>query len=370
MSTTNTQAYRVGLFVLGGLGLILSGVLLFGASKVFRSTIPMETYLDESVQGLDVGSPVKHRGVQIGTVADIEFVYNTYSDEAKLEGNQLTRARYIVVKMDIRRKIFEGRDDQQIKDLVKHLVDQGLRVRLAAQGFTGTSYVEIDYLNPTENPPLPIDWMPDALYIPSAPSTVAKFSNYIEQALKQFQQIRLDEVTSEAVGLLQDLRQTNADIRGLINRPDVQQAPADAAAAMASARALFESAEASVVPFMDALSPATASIRDLTKTLNDVVASGMVDEAARNVHTASENMLSASERLPAIANRADRAMRRLDGMVAKGDEDFRLTLENMASATRNLRTITEDAKVYPSNVLLGTPPARQPLPTGTGDPEQ
>ena len=50
-------------------------------------------------------------------------------------------------------------------------VEKGLRVRLAPQGITGTSYLEIDYVDPAQ-PLLPIDWTPDNVYIPSAPSTV------------------------------------------------------------------------------------------------------------------------------------------------------------------------------------------------------
>ena len=47
-------------------------------------------------------------------------------------------------------------------------------MRLAPQGITGTSYLEIDYVDPVP-PILPIDWTPDNIYIPSAPSTVTTF---------------------------------------------------------------------------------------------------------------------------------------------------------------------------------------------------
>ena len=40
-------------------------------------------------------------------------------------------------------------------------VEKGLRVKLAPQGITGTSYLEIDYVDPANNPPLPVDWVPD-----------------------------------------------------------------------------------------------------------------------------------------------------------------------------------------------------------------
>ena len=53
-------------------------------------------------------------------------------------------------------------------------------MRLAPQGITGTSYLEIDYVDPPP-PLLPIDWKPDNIYIPSAPSTVTTFVNAAER---------------------------------------------------------------------------------------------------------------------------------------------------------------------------------------------
>ena len=45
---------------------------------MFRPRIYIETYVDASVQGVDVGSPVKFRGVPIGRVSAIKFTFNEY----------------------------------------------------------------------------------------------------------------------------------------------------------------------------------------------------------------------------------------------------------------------------------------------------
>ncbi len=41
----------------------------------------METYLNESVQGLEVGSKVRYRGVVVGEVRRIGFTYNIYEQD-------------------------------------------------------------------------------------------------------------------------------------------------------------------------------------------------------------------------------------------------------------------------------------------------
>src|SRR4051794_38382929 len=63
--------YKLGLFVLLALGAAIVAAILFGSASLKRETIRYHTYFNESVQGLDRGSPVKFRGVTIGHVADI-----------------------------------------------------------------------------------------------------------------------------------------------------------------------------------------------------------------------------------------------------------------------------------------------------------
>ena len=43
--------------------MIVVGVVVLGGGALFRRTVIFETYLQESVQGLDIGSPVRYRGV-------------------------------------------------------------------------------------------------------------------------------------------------------------------------------------------------------------------------------------------------------------------------------------------------------------------
>ena len=64
------------------------GVILLGVGTVFEKTSLVETYIDESVQGLDVGSAVKFRGVPIGKVEKISLTSAEYA----------TRKRYVLVR--------------------------------------------------------------------------------------------------------------------------------------------------------------------------------------------------------------------------------------------------------------------------------
>src|SRR5207244_4191739 len=71
MATTATNHWKLGLFVLLAVGTMLGALFWLGARRFRRESFPAISYFDESVQGLDVGSPVKFRGVTVGTVTDI-----------------------------------------------------------------------------------------------------------------------------------------------------------------------------------------------------------------------------------------------------------------------------------------------------------
>ena len=66
----------VGTFVLGGLVLIVVALLSFRSLHLFSKPARFLAYFNESVSGLDVGSPVKFRGVRVGRVAVLQVRYD------------------------------------------------------------------------------------------------------------------------------------------------------------------------------------------------------------------------------------------------------------------------------------------------------
>ncbi len=65
--------WKLGLFVVAGVALFLTMLVFLGARSLQSETVTYKTYFDESVQGLEVGSPVKFRGVTIGNVSGIDI---------------------------------------------------------------------------------------------------------------------------------------------------------------------------------------------------------------------------------------------------------------------------------------------------------
>ena len=71
---TKVSPAVVGMFVLGALALGVIALLSFGGLSLFSKPQRFMVYFDESVHGLDLGSPVKLRGVRVGRGAAARLV--------------------------------------------------------------------------------------------------------------------------------------------------------------------------------------------------------------------------------------------------------------------------------------------------------
>lgn len=337
--------FKLGLFVLAGLAVAVAMVLALGAGKLFERTITMETYIDDSVQGLDVGSKVRYRGVLLGEVKRLGFTAERYEQDKPLA----QRKPYVLIEATLNVDQL-GPLGRAEAELLLQYIGQGLRVRVAPQGITGINYLELDFVEPSLNPPLPIDWEPRNVYIPSSRATLVQFTNQVERVLRMLENVDLpriaaeiyalldaagrkvqalpvEEFAAEGAALLAELRETNRSLSALLGGSDTRATFRETAAAAARLREILAN------PALDTLP-------------NDVVA------AAAAVRTTAS-----SERLLAAIAALDRVTRRLDHALAASEQDIAATLENLRQTTENLRDLTEAARRYPAGALFGEPPA-------------
>jgi len=175
-----TNNFKLGLFTLGGLALLVAGILAFGARSYFVRTSVFETYVARDVTGLAVGSPVELRGVRVGKVRNISFSWNEYEE---------TQPSYVVVEFEMRNDVTPLPPGAARSEMLQSAISRGLRARLKSQGITGTSLLSVEYLNPTENPPAQVPWRPKHPYIPAAPSQLGELLASIERSLRNVERL-------------------------------------------------------------------------------------------------------------------------------------------------------------------------------------
>jgi len=190
--------FRIGSFVITGIILLVIAILVLGSGMIFKKVVYVETYFNESVQGLIEGSPVKYLGMEIGNVAEINSIKNIYNVyKVSQDGEGSVYNQYIYVKMAISSKFFNNLSNKEIEQQIKDDIASGLRFKLAPQGLTGNVYVELDYVDPKTHPLLPIDWQPVYFYIPSTTSALAYFAENLQYLLGELREVDFRKLFSD-----------------------------------------------------------------------------------------------------------------------------------------------------------------------------
>ncbi len=171
-----TNHWKLGLFVVAGFFVAMGVIVTLGARSLEKKTVKYRTYFDESVQGLDVGSPVKFRGVTIGSVAAIDIAPDHRHVEVwcELVVDQLNDLGLNVV------------GDLKAPRIA---VPPELRVQLGSAGLTGVKFVLIDFFSIPDNPIMPLPFRVPDNYIPSARSTMKNLEDSVVHAVDRFPEV-------------------------------------------------------------------------------------------------------------------------------------------------------------------------------------
>ena len=94
-SKSNSEYFYIGVFVLIGLGLIIAALLIFGSSRLFRPTVYIETYFDESVQGISVGSAVKYGDIKLAMSIKLISLVKNIKNNSMVHLVKYRSARFI-----------------------------------------------------------------------------------------------------------------------------------------------------------------------------------------------------------------------------------------------------------------------------------
>jgi len=254
----------VGAFVLGGLALVAGGVLFFGGGRLFSDLDRYLIYFDGSVNGLQVGSPVKLQGVEVGQVVSIHAIADTAHWEVSTE-----------TLIEIDRARFDQRGPR-IADPVEReraLIAGGLRARLDVQSLiTGQLYVSLLVLPGSEARMI---GPPDKPYpeIPAVPSTSQEVQRVVRGAVEKFEQLpiedifhkideilagvnrilnqaRLEETVANLNDTISEARGAIGDVRRVLRSVDGQIAPVaeSAISTLDEARRALEAAQSTVSP--------------------------------------------------------------------------------------------------------------------------
>ena len=308
---------RVGLFVLGAVGLLLAGLFAFGLREALEPRLDVETAIAGDVQGLAVGSAVEIRGIRVGKVSSIGFTWNDYPG---------TRTDLAVVRFEIKRSILPVRSGAEVEAKLKEQVDQGFRVRVRSQALTGTAVLALERVDPAKNPPPVIDYQPRDLYIPSASSQLTRMLDAIERTLDTLKEIRVQPILDRAAKLVASLE----TLAGKVNAVRIDRIEAKA-------------------------NVAADEVVLAAKDLHAGVASARAQVEALKLGEAGDRLNAVLAELQEAAKQLRGTLEKVDGIDVDGLND---AVTSLRRASDQLDQTLQEIRDYPAGSILGKPPAR------------
>ena len=175
---TKVSPAVIGMFVLGAMALGVFALISIGDVNFFSRPQRFLVNFDETVHGLDAGSPVKLRGVRVGRVVSINLRYQPDSSES-----------VVTVVCELSRDVLADKEgvpiDVSDRAELERLIARGLRAQLGVIGLaTGLLYVELDFFDPKAYPAPPTSAV-DLRYanVPAVPSTISEFQASLSEIL-------------------------------------------------------------------------------------------------------------------------------------------------------------------------------------------
>lgn len=394
--------FKIGIFVLIAVVLIVVAVVIFGAGLLAQNELYFESYFAESITGLSVGSPLEFRGVRVGHVREIGFVGNVY-DLDEIDGVVSRYAPYVRVVTAVPRAKMPDFAAGQVEKALRQMIERGARVRVTSNILTGQAYLEMNYLDPNRFPVEEVPWQPKYVRIPSAPGELTTIKDSIDNILHQMQEIdvkglilafqkvlasldraindaNLGAVSEEARALLRDSREKvaaletekiNADVLELL--ASLNQAVTDANLPQVS-RQMQE-----VLARMDQklvalnVKKINADVERLLGSLNRAVADANVPALSHEAQSLMAELRTTNEylqsfllppeglsqpNLPEVVARLGKTVSQLNKVLAAEKPEIETILRDFREITDSLNDLVSTLKEHPSELLFSSPPGR------------
>ncbi|WP_169569706.1 intermembrane transport protein PqiB [Sneathiella limimaris] len=272
-------------------------------------------FFDNSVSGLEVGSPVEFKGIKVGSVREVS-----------LEIHEDTGEYYIPVIIDIepqRLKVHRRSDallrtkigEKLRNKAVSALVSKGLRARLKSTNFlTGQLIVDLD-LYP-DRPGQYVEIITELEQLPTLPTELEEITTSLSRLVEKVERLPIETLTNSMVTTAQGLEK------------------------------IFASGE---------LSSAIKEIQNVAVSIGNVVNS--VDRTTLpRINEAVEGGQKALRRVDTALQSATTMFETANSTIADGSPlkyDLSVMLRELAAASRSVRNLTEFLERNPNALISG-----------------
>ena len=317
----------VGLFVVIGFSLAVVVVVWLGLSNYFEEGQYYVAYFDESVQGLDKDSPVKYRGVSIGSVSSIGVASDANLIEVLLK-----------IETDIK-------------------LDDSIVAQLKSVGITGIMFVELE--KKSEQDVVYGEWIDFPTKYPvihTKPSDIKKFFESVTDVLLEFKKIDTQGISNRIQStllkvehaiddaqiekLVNELNRTLAGIQVIANQEKWNTTLETLDQTAKTVQAFSDSGARTMAGFDSTLGHIDTAVLDKDRALTT-----LIDDVSTSIQHIDSLVLSGNQFLEGTHNDTFRLLGQLKNTLAQYEK-----------AGRHLNRFLEQVADQPSQLLFGGPP--------------
>jgi len=328
----------IGGFVIGGIGLAVLAMLFFGSGKFFQKKSMHVLFFEGSVKGLNVGSPVKFRGVDIGMVTNVQLTINP--DDLEF---------FVPVYVEIfnnRISILGGKevgefdDDEAVDTLVNKM---GLRAQLQMQSMlTGQLFINYDFYPDT--PIIKVGLEKKVYEVPTIPTALQMLTDTLAQIVADIRKVNFGEIVG-------NIAQTAQGANELINSSDMKESVANLNIALQDMQKFIKKADTlagKVNGRVDSMADSFESVMDDTRNLVNNIDS-RVDPLASDV----ENTLAA---VKSSFEQAEILLVEVQRMISENSKlrrEIAGTLESVSDAAQSVGELSDYLQRHPESLITG-----------------
>jgi len=239
----------IGAFVVASFAILIVALIVVGSGRLFTKPVRFICMFQGNLNGLKVGAPVKVRGVQIGTVAEIKVRLSP--SEGRLRPGITELRLPVIVDLDRSQLLARGGTGEALeKSKFQELIKQGLRAQLNTESLlTGLLYIDLD-LHP--GAPMNLALEPGGAYreIPTIQTNLEQLQERLSKALDKFEKIDFQALVVSITDAANSIKTLTGSPELKATLESLKGTVANLNQAVISARSLLNNANGKIGPLV------------------------------------------------------------------------------------------------------------------------
>jgi paraquat-inducible protein B len=324
MSNSKNTSFAIGAFIVGAIALIFIALLFFSGGKFFSEKEKVIMYFEGSVQGLQVGAPVKLKGVELGQITDIQI---NFQNDNKTIVNAVTA--------DLVMKRINSKGTRINSEFFDEAIKNGMRAQLNFQSFlTGLLYVELDFYPDT----------PVKLY------GLQNDYRELPTVATQFEELSKSFAEMDIKGMVRHINDVAIELNNIVKSGQIQTTIKNINNAAVSIEKTSNSTNLRITQLSQNIEKTRTEIDKLLAELN-----ARTPELAKSIDKSLKDLSYSLEQV-------NKTAASIDGTVSEDApliNQLNTTLNEISRSAQAFRNLTETLEQQPESLLRGkTSPAK------------